>query len=211
MPAQVGGNRYNPLDNRFYGAPRPPSPARRSTSRLVSNNVPDVTSTIAFTEADDTAALVATLTIPSAIAFTEAADTAALAGSESIPSAIAYTEASDTAALAGSQSIPSTITYTEAADSAALAASQSIPSTLTFTEDPDTAALAGTGGTDTPPTFAASPGNALGVLFTTPTYIDTPRCRCIPGQPPSKACPLHCQTIQARQAAEDELVTLSLV
>ena len=190
MPAQVGGNRYNPLDNRFYGAPRPPSPARRSTSRLVSNNVPDVTSTIAFTEADDTAALVATLTIPSTIAFTEA---------------------NDTAALTGSESIPSTITYTEAADSAALAASQSIPSTLTFTEDPDTAALTGTGGTDTPPTFAASPGNALGVLFTTPTYIDTPRCRCIPGQPPSKACPLHCQTIQARQAAEDELVTLSLV
>lgn len=64
-----------------------------------------------------------------------------------------------------------------------------------------------------PPVISQKPhwGNALGIVFTKPTFIETATCRCIAGKPPIKACDVHCHVIYARQAVEDELVTLSLV
>lgn len=54
-------------------------------------------------------------------------------------------------------------------------------------------------------------GNALGVVFTEPTFIETARCVCVKGKAPIKACEVHCQVVYRRQAIEEELVTLSLV
>lgn len=111
-----------------------------------------VTSTVAWTEADDTVAATLTETITSTEAHTEADDTVTVAVTESFPATVAWTEADDTVAASAAQDIPATVTYTEADDTVAASAAQDIPTSVAFTEADDT--ITATASEDTPTTVA---------------------------------------------------------
>ncbi len=105
-----------------------------------------VTGTVAWTEANDTAAIAGSSTVSGTSSWTEANDTAAVVGSVRASGTAAWTEANDTATIAGSVRASGTVAWTEASDTASLAGSLTVSGTATWTEANDTAALSGTVG-----------------------------------------------------------------
>lgn len=108
-----------------------------------------VTGTVAWSEANDTAALTGTATASGAPSWTEANDSASVTGSVQVAGTASWTEASDTATLSGSASVSGAPSWTEANDSAALTGAVSFGGSVAWTEANDTATLSGTVGTVT--------------------------------------------------------------
>lgn len=106
-----------------------------------------VTGTVAWTEANDTAALTGAATVSGTSAWTEANDAAALTGSATVSGSSSWTEANDTAALTGSATVSGTAAWTEANDAAAASGSATASGSASWTEANDAAALTGVVGT----------------------------------------------------------------
>lgn len=107
----------------------------------------DVTGTVAWTEANDTAALTGAATVSGTSSWTESNDGASLTGSATVSGSASWTEASDTASLAGSLTASGAISWTEANDIAALTGtvgSGAVDGSLAWTEADDAASLSGT-------------------------------------------------------------------
>lgn len=105
-----------------------------------------VTGTVAWTEANDTAAITGALEVSGAPSWTEANDTATVAGSVGVSGAASWTEANDTAALAGAVGVSGSVAWTEANDSASIAGALAVSGSASWTEADDAAAITGTVG-----------------------------------------------------------------
>lgn len=100
-----------------------------------------VATSLAATEAADTASFTADLIDGATLSATEAADTASFSASILVSAVLAATEAADTADFTVTETIHATLAATEAADTAAFTASLSVEAGLAATEAPDTAAF----------------------------------------------------------------------
>lgn len=115
------------------------APARRLWG--VALAAPTPTIALAWTEANDTAALSATATNRAALAWTEGPDTAAITAVATDAAALAWTEADDTQALSAVLIDRAALAWSEGDDIAALAATVTSTAALAWTEGADTSAL----------------------------------------------------------------------
>lgn len=102
-----------------------------------------VTGTLSATEASDTAALLAEITVPVSISTTEDSDTASLLAEMTVLVSVPATEISDTAVILAASNRVANISATEDSDIAALLADSTVPVTapISATELPDTVVI----------------------------------------------------------------------
>lgn len=105
-----------------------------------------VTADVAWTEADDTAAISGALTLTASLGWTEADDTYSLAGGLTVTTGVAWVEADDAYALVVALTATVALAWTESDDSWAITgdiASDVVEAAVSWTEEDDTWALAG--------------------------------------------------------------------